>query len=423
MYCNQCMHQLIFVILISIIVIGYIAGQWLSWLNIRHSRNPVPSILQGIYDNDKYARQQDYMKSNFRFDSIQTAFSTVGILVLLFTGAFVWLDDILRGYFINEIWLCAAFFAVLAFAADIASIPFDAYDTFVIEKKYGFNKTSSKTFIFDRLKSWFLMAAMGGGLLLIITSVYMLAGEWFWLIAWAVFFVVSLLMNVFYSDLIVPLFNKQKPLDEGPLREAISSFAASTGFSLKKIMVIDGSKRSTKANAYFAGFGSRKRVVLYDTLIEEMSTEEIVAVLAHEIGHYKKKHIITMLFISTFVTGLTLFLMSLLLKYPVFTQALGFENHSFHSGILIFGILFAPVSAVLGIIANIISRRNEYEADAFAASHSCGEALISALKKLSSRNLSNLTPHPWYVFINYSHPTLYQRIEKLNHINSENITI
>jgi STE24 endopeptidase len=243
------------------------------------------------------------------------------------------------------------------FASDIINIPFSVYDTFVIEEKYGFNKTTPKTFVFDQVKGWLLGAIIGGGLLALIIFIYQKTQNMFWIYAWAVVAAFSIFMAMFYSNLIVPLFNKQTPLEEGELRTAIQQFAEKVGFKLDNIFVINGSKRSTKANAYFTGLGAKKRIVLYDTLIEEMETDEIVAVLAHEIGHYKKKHVIQGLIISLVQAGIVLFIFSLLIDNPHLSKALGVEEPNFHIGLVAFGILYAPVSFVLGIFMNQLSRK------------------------------------------------------------------
>jgi STE24 endopeptidase len=313
----------------------------------------------------------------------------------------------------NSILAALIFFGIMMFASDIINTPFSIYDTFVIEEKYGFNKTSLKTFILDKIKGWLLGAIIGGGLLALIIYIYQKTQSMFWIYAWLAISAFSIFMAMFYSNLIVPLFNKQTPLEEGELRDSISSFARSVEFKLDNIYVINGSKRSSKANAYFTGFGAKKRVVLFDTLIEEMETDEIVAVLAHEVGHYKKKHVTQGIFISLFQSGIVLLLFSLLIDNPLLSKALGVEKPNFHIGMVAFGILYSPVSFVLGILMNILSRKNEFQADAFASDNYDPGSLSAALKKLSGRNLSNLTPHPLYVFFNYSHPPLLERLKKL----------
>jgi STE24 endopeptidase len=313
----------------------------------------------------------------------------------------------------NYILQTLLFFGICYAATFILSLPFTIYETFVIEKKYGFNTTTPRIFIMDILKSLLLTILISGGLLALIVYIYTLTSTWFWLLAWFSLAAFSLFMGVFYSTLIVPLFNKQAPLEEGELKTAIMNFAEKTGFNISNIFVIDGSKRSTKANAYFTGLGKRKRVVLYDTLIQEMSVDEIVAVLAHEIGHYKKKHILYSLILSTFTTGLMLFLLSVVINNPVLYKALGSEHSSFQLGLIVFGILYSPLSLVIGLVANYFSRKNEFAADRFAKENFEAASLASALKKLSVKNLSNMMPHPAYVFFHYSHPPLLERLEKI----------
>jgi STE24 endopeptidase len=283
----------------------------------------------------------------------------------------------------------------------------------VIEKKYGFNTMKIRTFITDHIKSWLIALLVGAPVLGLITWFYYKTGKNFWIYAWGLITLFSVFINLFYSELIVPLFNKQTPLQEGSLRTRIESFAIKTGFKLKNIFVIDGSKRSTKANAYFAGFGPRKRIVLYDTLEKELTEEEIVAVLAHEIGHYKKKHVLRTLLSSVVLTGLMLYLFSLVVNNPMLSQAVGSEKTSFHLGLIVFGILYSPLSLLIGMLSNYISRRNEFEADRFVLENFKPEILATALKKLSVKNLSNMMPHPAYVFFHYSHPPLLSRLEKL----------
>ena len=299
------------------------------------------------------------------------------------------------------------------FASDILSLPFSYYKTFVIEEKFGFNKTSKKTFIFDKIKGWLMLIIVGGGILALITWFYQLTTSNFWIFTWIFISFFSLFMNLFYSKLIVPLFNKQTPLEEGDLKASIQNFATKIGFKLHNIYVIDGSKRSTKANAYFSGFGSQKRITLFDTLINDLETNEIVAVLAHEVGHYKGKHIIYNLLLSILLTGFTLFILSLLVGNVTLSQALNVETPSFHIGLIAFGVLYSPISEITNLFMNALSRKFEYQADNYAKENFEAEALISSLKKLSKNSLSNLTPHPLYVQIHYSHPTLYQRILNL----------
>jgi len=297
--------------------------------------------------------------------------------------------------------------------SDIIGTPFSYYQTFVIEEKFGFNKSTKKLFLIDKIKGWLMSAALGGGILSLIIWFYEFAGVHFWLYAWALVAVFSLFMNMFYAKLIVPLFNKQTPLEAGSLRNKIAAYAEKAGFQLDNVFVIDGSKRSTKANAYFSGFGSQKRITLYDTLITDLEEDEIVAVLAHEVGHYKRKHIIYNLLLSTLITGFTLWLLSLFIASPVLSEALGVQIPSFHIGMIAFGLLYSPISQITGLFMNSLSRKFEYQADNYAKETHNSDDLISSLKKLSKNSLSNLTPHDTYVWFHYSHPSLLQRIVNL----------
>ena len=407
------MHEIIFWLIITIIVLDFVFENYLEYLDTKMMGTALPDELSGIYDQEKYSRQQSYQRENHRFGIITSTFSFIIILGMFIFYGFAYLDDFAWGMTANSIVAALIFFGIIMFASDILNTPFSLYDIFVIEEKYGFNKTNLKTFILDKIKGWLLGAIIGGGLLAFIIFIYQKTQSMFWIYAWLTISAFSIFMAMFYSNLIVPLFNKQTPLEEGELRNSISRFANSVGFKLDNIYVINGSKRSSKANAYFTGLGAKKRVVLYDTLIEEMETDEIVAVLAHEIGHYKKKHVLHGIFISLLQSGIMLFLFSLLIDSPLLSKALGVEKPNFHIGMISFGILYSPVSFVLGILINMLSRKNEFQADAFAAENYDPTALSSALKKLSGRNLSNLTPHPLYVFFNYSHPPLLERLKKL----------
>jgi STE24 endopeptidase len=376
--------------------------------------NPVmPKELEGIYDPAEYARQQTYQKENDRFELISKGFSFAVGATLLWYGGAGWLDAFLRRYTDSSILLVLTFFGTVTVLAWMMSIPFNCYDTFVIEHKFGFNKTTPRTFVLDKLKTLALSLVLISVLLTVVLVAYEYAGDWFWLSAWIAVSVFSLMIVFFYSEWIVPLFNKQTPLEEGELRSAIEAFAQKASFPVSNLYVIDGSRRSTKSNAYFTGFGKKKRIVLYDTLMEDLNTEEIVAVLAHEIGHYKMKHIFYVVAVSLASTGFTLWLMSFFLSSPAVAYALGGTVSSFHLGMVGFSLLYSPLSEALDLASNCLSRRHEYQADAFAAKYGLGDALIAALKKISSKSLVNLTPHPVVIFCRYSHPTLLQRMHRL----------
>ena len=410
------MEQTLFYIIIAIIIFDFTFDRIIDYLNASRWSNELPKELQGIYDEEKYRKSQDYSKANMRFGLITSSFSLALILGFLLIGGFAYLDNWVRQFTEHPVLMALLFFGIIGFASDILSTPFNIYDTFVIEEKFGFNRTTVKTYITDKIKGWLLAIILGGGLLSIFVWFYDFAGNLFWLYAWIFFTAFSVFMAMFYSSLIVPLFNKQKPLEQGELRDAIEDFARKAGFKLDNIFVIDGSKRSSKANAYFSGLGPKKRIVLFDTLIKNHTTEELVAILAHEIGHYKKNHMVKGMLVSAFHSGVMLYLLGLFINRPELSMALGVEQSSFHIGIIAFGLLYSPVSTLLGIVGNITSRRHEYQADKFAAQKYKAQPLQEALKKLSVNNLSNLRPHPLHVFVNYSHPPLLQRLKNLENV-------
>jgi STE24 endopeptidase len=410
------MSQFLFYVIIALLAADFIFERFLEYLNSTRWSDELPDEVSDIYDVEKYRTQQAYEKANFRFSMIRSGFSFVVMLAMFLLTGFAWVNNLALAVSVNPIITSLVFFGILMLASDLINTPFSIYDTFVIEEKFGFNKTTPKTFVLDKLKGYLLGAVVGGGLLALIIYIYLLTTTNFWIYAWLVITMFSVLMVLFYSNLIVPLFNKQTPLPEGELKSAIESFAVRVGFKLDNIFVIDGSKRSTKANAYFTGFGSKKRIVLYDTLIKDMTTNELVAVLAHEIGHYKKHHVLWSLLLGILQTGLVLFIFSLFVGSPDLSAALGVGTPSFHIGLIAFGILYSPISMFTGLAMNVFSRKNEYQADRFAADHFSAVELASALKKLSVKNLSNLRPHPVYVFFHYSHPTLIQRLNALNNL-------
>jgi STE24 endopeptidase len=407
------MYNTIFFLLIIIPLIGFIIERYLSYLNASMWSADLPEKLKGICDEEEYRKTQLYHKENNRLSLWSSSFNIAVILFMIIAGGFAVIDNVARSLSMNPVLVSLIFLGIIGFASDVINIPFSWYDTFVIEKKYGFNTMKIRTFITDHIKSWFIALLVGVPVLGLITWFYYKTGQNFWLYAWGLITLFSILINLFYSELIVPLFNKQTPLQEGALRDKIESFAKGAGFKLRNIYIIDGSKRSTKANAYFSGFGPKKRIVLYDTILKEFSEEEIVAVLAHEIGHYKKKHVILNLISAILLSGLTLFLFSLVVNSPALSQAMGSETTSFHLGLVAFGILYSPVSLIIGMLSNYISRKNEFAADRFVKENYKPELLAEALKKLSVKNLSNMMPHPAYVFFHYSHPPLLSRLEKL----------
>ncbi|HKL35665.1 MAG TPA: M48 family metallopeptidase [Salegentibacter sp.] len=405
--------QTLFYIIIAIIIIDFIIDKILETLNAKHFDDPVPQELSDVYDKEEYEKSQRYKKERYRFGILTSTFSVLLTLGFIIFDGFAWVDDIARKFTDNAILVALIFFGIIMIGSDILTTPFSWYSTFVIEEKYGFNKTTKKTFFLDKIKGWLMMAILGGGILALIVWFYQFAGNDFWWYAWILVAIFSVFINMFYAKLIVPLFNKQSPLEEGSLRTKIETYAASVGFTLDNIFIIDGSKRSTKANAYFSGFGKEKRITLFDTLVKDLEEEEIVAVLAHEVGHYKKNHILVNLAASVLTTGFTLWLLSLFVGSPALSQALGVEEPSFHIGLIAFGILYSPISEITGLLMNYLSRKFEYQADNYAKKTYGAGPLISSLKKLNKNSLSNLTPHKAYVFMHYSHPTLLQRYRNL----------
>jgi STE24 endopeptidase len=407
------MHNFVFFLIILIPVTGFLLERYLQYLNAGMRSEILPDKLKGICDQEEYRKTQLYEKDNLKLSFWSSLFNLSIIIAMIAAGGFALVDLFARSFSGNNVVIALIFFGIIGLASELINLPFEWYDTFVIEKKYGFNTMTTRTFITDQLKSWFIALLVGIPVLGLITWIYYKTGKGFWLYAWGLITVFSVFINFFYSEWIVPLFNRQTPLIESPLRTKIEEFAKKAGFRLKNIYVIDGSKRSTKANAYFSGFGSKKRIVLYDTLIREMPDEEIVAVLAHEIGHYKKKHVVRSLILSVFMTGLMLFLFSLVVENPLLSKAMGAETPSFHMGLIVFGILYSPLSLIIGLVTNIISRKNEFEADKFVYDNYDAGKLAAALKKLAVKNLSNMLPHPAYVFFHYSHPPLLARLAKL----------
>ena len=410
------MVQTLFYIIIGILIFEYLLDRFLDYRNNQNWSAKLPEELDGIYDEESYQKSQKYDKANYNFSFWSSGLSLIVMLAMIIGGGFAIVDDYARSISENLIVISLVFFGILYIFNDIISIPFSVYHTFVIEEKFGFNKTTVKTFLVDKLKGYILTVIIGGGLLSLFVLFYQWAGSSFWIYFWVVITIFLLFMFMFYTSLILPLFNKLTPLENGDLRTAIEEYTLKVNFPLTNIMVIDGSKRSTKANAFFSGIGSSKKIVLYDTLIKDHTADELVAVLAHEVGHYKKKHTTQGIIMSILQTGLMLFLLSWFIDVEALSQAMGAREGSFYMGLLAFGILYSPISTVMELFMNMISRKNEFEADEFAAKTFNGEFLVAALKKLSVNNLSNLNPHPLYVFFNYSHPPLLERLKAIKKI-------
>lgn len=402
-----------FIIIIGLLLFDFVFDKVLDFMNSRHWKDEIPEEMTAYYDRDKYRQARDYQQENGRLGLLSSVFSFAVMMLILWTGFFGTVDQYLSARIENEFLLVAAFFGIFMIAMDILSLPFSLYKIFRIEEKYGFNKMTVKTFLLDKVKGYLLGGLIGGGILWVVLYLIQMFPENFWIYVWAVVAGFVLFMNMFYADLILPIFNKLKPLEDGELRDEIQKYADQIGYSLKNIYVIDGSKRSTKANAFFSGLGPRKTIALYDTLIEKHTNEELVAILAHEVGHFKKKHILVSMVISMVQMGLFIFLFEQFIKIPELSMALGGAGASFHLGMIAFGFLLGPINLVLGVLMSALSRRNEFEADRFARDTYKAAPLIEGLKKLSVDNLSNLYPHPFYVFIHYSHPPLLKRVAAL----------
>lgn len=401
-------------LIIGLVIFNYLFSTVLDFINGKNWRTEIPPVMKDFYHEDKYLKAKNYSKEKGKVSLISSTLSTLITLLFLVFDGYGWLDNFISLYYDIPFLKSGVFFLVLFILSDFISIPFSCYNTFVIEEKYGFNKTTVKTFVLDKIKGYLLTLIIGGVLLFGAIYIVSLLENDFWVWLWVSLSFILLLVNMFYADLIVPIFNKLTPLENGSLREKIEFYTNKVGYSLKNIYIIDGSKRSSKANAFFSGLGPRKTIALYDTLVEKHTEEELVAVLAHEVGHYKKKHVFTSLFLTIFQLGLMCFLLETCLKVGEISQALGGKEMVFHLGLVAFGILYSPLGTILSILMNINSRKNEFEADHYAKTTYSGVALELALKKLSVDSLSNLYPHPLYTFIHYSHPPLLKRLSALN---------
>ncbi|HNL85130.1 MAG TPA: M48 family metallopeptidase [Chitinophagales bacterium] len=409
-------HSVLTLIIIGFILLEFLLDFILDKLNDTSWDKPIPAELEGLYDDTQYQKAQSYHRELNKLSTLTSILSTTLTVLFLWFKGFAYLQIYIEQLTINPIGQALVFFGLFAIVSDIISLPFELYGTFVIEEKYGFNKMSLKTFVADKLKGYLLGAVIGAALLSLFVLFYQYAGRMFWVYAWILFTVFSLFFVFIYTSWIMPLFNKFTPLATGSLREKIEAFSQKVSFPLTKIQVMDGSKRSSKANAFFSGFGKKKTIVLFDTLINEQTDDELLSVLAHEVGHYKMKHIQQGMIISILQMGLMLFLLSLFINEPKLSEALGYSTDKpvFHLGLIAFALLYSPFSTLTGIVMNYISRKNEFEADNFAKENiGTGEYLISGLKKLSVNNLSNLNPHPAYVFVHFSHPPLLERVRNL----------
>ncbi len=405
----------VFLIIILFILIGdYALGLVVDALNVKHLKTDLPGAFSGYYDGEKYRKSQQYLKENTRFELITGSISTPAVIAFILLGGFNWVDQWSRSFHWGPIVTGLIFAAILLFGSQILSLPFSVYSTFVIEEKYGFNKTTPKTFVLDILKGWLLAIIIGAPVFSAILWFFGQTGPMAWAYCWGALTVIQVFLMFVAPVVIMPIFNKFVPLEEGELKAAIEDYAKKQGFKMKGVFSMDGSKRSTKANAFFTGFGRFRRIVLFDTLISKHTTEELVSILAHEMGHYKKKHILKSIIISILSTGLMFYILSIFMNNPALFAAFQMEHISVYASLFFFGFLYAPIEMILSIFGNMLSRHHEYEADAWAVrTYQRPQSMIAALKKLSVDNLSNLTPHPLKVFLSYSHPPVLERIRAI----------
>ncbi len=401
--------------IVAFILIDFVIGNVLEYLNEKSKNVPMSSVAAEIFNADEYAKSLEYGTANYKVERLTSTLNTVVILSAIILGWFAWLDEAIRARISNELLVTVAFFGVLILAVMLANLPVSYYSTFVIEEKFGFNKTTKKLFVVDSIKQIVLSIALGLPIIYLISWIYQSLESQFWLVGWLAVSAISLFMFIFGTRIFLPIFNKLKPLPEGELRTEVEAYCKSQGFPLSKLWEMDASKRSTKLNAFFSGMGKVKIIGLYDTLIEKLTTKETVAVLAHEVGHYKRKHVYTMFAFSNVQTLVIFVLLGSLLGNPNLSKALGSDTPSFHISMIAFFMLFTPVSTLLGLVNNSFSRYNEYQADQYAIDTYPGgrDYMHSALKKLSVESLKNLNPHPWYVAVHYTHPPILDRLANL----------
>jgi len=405
-------------VIIASLVASWLLGLLSDLLTGRAMRPEPPPEFADAFDPATYARSREYTRASMRFSCVTDTFNTAVIIVLILAGGFNWLDLAVRGPGLPPVLTGLAYIGALALVSALMSLPLEAYHTFVLENRFGFNTTTLRTFLLDRLKGVILSAVVGGVLVAGVLLFFREAGPFAWLWCWGFAVAVTLVLTYVAPTWILPLFNKFTPMEAGELRTAIEDYARRNGFELSGIFVMDGSKRSTKGNAFFTGLGRRRRIALFDTLIKDMETGEIVAVLAHEVGHAKLGHIRKRLLTGVAKTGLVFWLMSLFLNSRGLFDAFGMEHMSVHAGLIFFFLLYTPISMILSVLSNLSSRRHEFQADEYAArtTDDGGAAMISALKKLSARNLSNLTPHPLTVWLEYGHPPVMDRVRALRRL-------
>jgi STE24 endopeptidase len=405
---------------IGIIILLTLLGEFIlntiaDMLNLSRLQKQIPEPFKDIYDGEQYRKSQDYLRVNTRFSWISSGVDLALLLIFWFAGGFSLLDNRVRSFDEGPIFTGLMFIAILVALKAVISIPFSVYDIFVIEQRFGFNKTTLGTFVMDHIKGLLIAIIMGVPLIYAILWFFEYAGDIAWLYCWIAVTVYSLFIHYVAPNWIMPLFNKFEVLGDGLLKDAIFDYAESIKFPLENVYVMDGSRRSSKSNAFFTGFGKNRRIVLFDTLISRHTIEELVSVLAHEMGHYKKKHIFKSMILGILQSGIMFYLLSIFISYERLFNAFYIENVSTYAGLVFFGMLYAPMAFFLNLISLAISRKNEYEADQFAVKTTLfREPMVAALKKLSVNNLSNLVPHPFYVFLHYSHPPVLERIKAID---------
>ena len=406
MIVNPCL-----MIILSALVVEYLMDVISTYLTLKSLDPVLPSEFDGIYEREKYQQSQMYTRANIKFSQFSSALNFILILIIILWGGFNIVDSWVRGLSTHPVWGGLLFIGILFFIQDIILIPFSIYHSFVIEEKFGFNKMTIPLFILDKLKGYLLAIIFGSLILGTILLIFETFGNFAWIIAWVALTIFTIVLQPVYIHYIAPLFNKFTPLESGELRSRLLAYAARVKFPISGIFVMDGSKRSTHSNAYFTGFGKSKRIVLFDTLLKSHPSSELLTILAHEIGHYKKHHILTGMVISVIHTGVVLYLLSVFLNNSLLFEAFGMTHVSVYASILFFGVLYSPIELALSMGMNILSRRNEFEADHFSVeTTSDPENFIRGLKQLTIQNLSNLTPHPFTVFMSYSHPPVLNRI-------------
>lgn len=399
------------VFILIILLARYLVDLAAEWLNVRNMSMHVPDEFKGLYDDDRYRKSQEYLRDNTRVGIIRDTFHTGIIMVFIVAGGFDLVDRFVRGFGLSSIESGLMFTGILALSVKIIDLPFSVYDTFFIEEKYGFNRTTSGVFVMDFFKLILMTAVIGAPVLAVVIWFFEEAGGLAWLYCWVAVALIQICLMFVAPAMIMPLFNRFEPLEEGELKKAIEDCARSQDFEIKGIYTMDGSKRTARSNAFFTGFGRFRRIVLFDTLLEKHTVQELVSIIGHEIGHYTKKHILKGVLRYMLTSGAAFYLLSLFIGNQALFLAFKMQNVSVYAGLVFFGFLFEPFAVATGVIENYISRRQEHEADKFAV-EACGspEALISGLKKLSVDNLSNLTPHSFTVFMRHSHPPIQERI-------------